>query len=189
MAGHRSSLPLRLQQILSGGRAMWPELKLEHDANDVRDVLDLTLSMDTDEEKLILHERAEVDDFELIPCGRNITVGGENKHEYVTHVAENWRTTAIRPQINAFMESFRINVHGKLLLFFCLTDSLRSTSNQWMIYEQTPSVLATTMHPPSSNGSGKLFRVSARRIVEFDSCNLSLAPPRYLSLSEASSFP
>lgn len=48
----------------------------------------------------------QVDDFELIPGGRNITVGGENKHEYVTHVAENWRTTAIRPQINAFMESF-----------------------------------------------------------------------------------
>ncbi|CAL9776845.1 unnamed protein product [Musa acuminata subsp. burmannicoides] len=35
MAGHRSSLPLRLQQILSGGRAMWPELKLEHDARDL----------------------------------------------------------------------------------------------------------------------------------------------------------
>ncbi|CAL9155928.1 unnamed protein product [Musa hybrid cultivar] len=45
--------------------------------------------MDTDEEKLILHERAEVvDDFELIPGGRNITVGGENKHEYVTHELE-----------------------------------------------------------------------------------------------------
>ncbi|THU43665.1 hypothetical protein C4D60_Mb00t01430 [Musa balbisiana] len=68
--------------------------------------------MDTNEEKLILHEGScsscyyfsftklenmyhghfhracpvlQVDDFELIPGGRNITVGGENKHEYVNH--------------------------------------------------------------------------------------------------------
>nr|XP_040247435.2 E3 ubiquitin-protein ligase UPL1-like [Aegilops tauschii subsp. strangulata] len=75
--------------------------------NDINDVLDLTFSMDADEEKLILYEKAEVTDCELIPGGRNIRVTEENKHEYVDRVAEHRLTTAIRPQINAFMEGFR----------------------------------------------------------------------------------
>ncbi|KAH7670367.1 E3 ubiquitin-protein ligase HUWE1 protein [Dioscorea alata] len=86
--------------------------------NDITDVLDLTFSMDADEEKLILYERAEVTDSELIPGGRNIRVTEENKHEYVDRVAEHRLTTAIRPQINAFMEGFNELIPRELISIF-----------------------------------------------------------------------
>ncbi|KAJ4962286.1 hypothetical protein NE237_022225 [Protea cynaroides] len=86
--------------------------------NDTSDVLDLTFSMDADEEKLILYERAEVTDYELIPGGRNIRVTEENKHEYVGLVAEHRLTTAIRPQINAFMEGFNELIPRDLISIF-----------------------------------------------------------------------
>ncbi|CAA6653418.1 unnamed protein product [Spirodela intermedia] len=86
--------------------------------NDINDVLDLTFSMDADEEKLILYERAEVTDYELIPGGRNIRVTEENKHEYVDLVAEHRLTTAIRPQINAFMEGFNDLIPKDLISIF-----------------------------------------------------------------------
>lgn len=86
--------------------------------NDISDVLDLTFSMDADEEKLILYEKAEVTDCELIPGGRNIRVTEENKHEYVDRVAEHRLTTAIRPQINAFMEGFNELIPRELISIF-----------------------------------------------------------------------
>ncbi|XP_042384907.1 E3 ubiquitin-protein ligase UPL1-like [Zingiber officinale] len=86
--------------------------------NDISDVLDLTFSMDADEEKLILYEKAEVTDSELIPGGRNIRVTEENKHEYVDRVAEHLLTTAIRPQINAFMEGFNELIPKDLISIF-----------------------------------------------------------------------
>ncbi|KAI3942446.1 hypothetical protein MKW98_013098 [Papaver atlanticum] len=86
--------------------------------NDISDVLDLTFSMDADEEKLILYERAEVTDYELIPGGRNIRVTEENKHEYVDLVAEHRLTTAIRPQINAFLEGFNELISRELISIF-----------------------------------------------------------------------
>nr|XP_009404258.1 PREDICTED: E3 ubiquitin-protein ligase UPL1-like [Musa acuminata subsp. malaccensis] len=86
--------------------------------NDISDVLDVTFSMDADEEKLILYERAEVTDCELIPGGRNIRVTEENKHEYVDRVAEHLLTTAIRPQINAFMEGFTELIPRDLISIF-----------------------------------------------------------------------
>ncbi|KAF8411336.1 hypothetical protein HHK36_003883 [Tetracentron sinense] len=86
--------------------------------NDIRDGLDLTFSMDADEEKLILYERAEVTDYELIPGGRNIRVTEENKHEYVDLVAEHRLTTAIRPQINAFLEGFNELILRDLISIF-----------------------------------------------------------------------
>lgn len=86
--------------------------------NDISDVLDLTFSMDADEEKLILYERAEVTDCELIPGGRNIRVTEENKHEYVDRVVEHRLTTAIRPQINAFMEGFSELIPRELISIF-----------------------------------------------------------------------
>ncbi|KAF6160653.1 hypothetical protein GIB67_019593 [Kingdonia uniflora] len=86
--------------------------------NDISDVLDLTFSMDADEEKLILYERAEVTDHELIPGGRNIRVTEENKHEYVDLVAEHRLTTAIRPQINAFLEGFTELIPRDLISIF-----------------------------------------------------------------------
>ncbi|KAF9603293.1 hypothetical protein IFM89_034642 [Coptis chinensis] len=86
--------------------------------NDISDVLDLTFSMDADEEKLILYERTEVMDYELIPGGRNIRVTEENKHEYVDLVAEHRLTTAIRPQINAFLEGFNELISRDLISIF-----------------------------------------------------------------------
>ncbi|KDO81247.1 hypothetical protein CISIN_1g000014mg [Citrus sinensis] len=86
--------------------------------NDISDVLDLTFSIDADEEKLILYERAQVTDYELIPGGRNIKVTEENKHQYVDLVAEHRLTTAIRPQINAFLEGFTELIPGELISIF-----------------------------------------------------------------------
>ncbi|KAI8548464.1 hypothetical protein RHMOL_Rhmol07G0275700 [Rhododendron molle] len=86
--------------------------------NDITDVLDLTFSMDADEEKLILYERTEVTDYELIPGGRNIRVTEENKHEYVDLVAEHRLTTAIRPQINAFLDGFTELIARDLISIF-----------------------------------------------------------------------
>ncbi|KAK6940269.1 E3 ubiquitin ligase, domain of unknown function DUF908 [Dillenia turbinata] len=86
--------------------------------NDISDVLGLTFSIDADEEKLILYERTEVTDYELIPGGRNIRVTEENKHEYVDLVTEHRLTTAIRPQINAFLEGFNELIPRELIYIF-----------------------------------------------------------------------
>ncbi|GFZ10082.1 LOW protein: E3 ubiquitin ligase-like protein [Actinidia rufa] len=86
--------------------------------NDISDVLDLTFSIDADEEKLILYERTQVTDYELIPGGRNIRVTEENKHKYVDLIAEHRLTTAIRPQINAFLEGFNELIHRDLISIF-----------------------------------------------------------------------
>lgn len=117
-------------------------------------MLDLTFSVDADEEKLILYEKNEVPsvlyssglfrfllnlflivrsapvidmvssnnlqvtDYELIPGGRNIRVTEENKHEYVDRIAEHRLTTAIRPQINAFLEGFNELIQKDLISIF-----------------------------------------------------------------------
>ncbi|XP_022131797.1 E3 ubiquitin-protein ligase UPL2-like isoform X2 [Momordica charantia] len=86
--------------------------------NDISDVLDLTFSVDADEEKLILYERTEVTDYELIPGGRNIKVTEENKYQYVDLVVEHQLTTAIRPQINAFLEGFHELIPRELISIF-----------------------------------------------------------------------
>ncbi|XP_071741749.1 E3 ubiquitin-protein ligase UPL2-like [Rutidosis leptorrhynchoides] len=86
--------------------------------NDISDILDLTFSIDADEEKMILCERSEVTDHELIPGGRNVRVTEENKHEYVDLIAEHRLTTAIRPQINAFLEGFNELVSRDLISIF-----------------------------------------------------------------------
>lgn len=86
--------------------------------NDISDLLDLTFSIDADEEKLILYERTQVTDYELIPGGRNIKVTEENKHQYVDLIAEHRLTTAIRPQINAFLEGFNELIARELISIF-----------------------------------------------------------------------
>ncbi|XVE95159.1 hypothetical protein REPUB_Repub02eG0072400 [Reevesia pubescens] len=86
--------------------------------NDISDVLGLTFSIDADEEKLILYERTQVTDYELIPGGRNVKVTEENKHQYVDLVAEHRLTTAIRPQINAFLEGFTELIPRELISIF-----------------------------------------------------------------------
>jgi E3 ubiquitin-protein ligase HUWE1 len=60
----------------------------------------------------------QVTDSELIPGGRNIRVTEENKHEYVDRVVEHRLTTAIRPQINAFMEGFNELIPRELISIF-----------------------------------------------------------------------
>lgn len=60
----------------------------------------------------------QVSDYELIPGGRNIRVTEENKHQYVDLVAEHRLTTAIRPQINAFMEGFNELIPRDLISIF-----------------------------------------------------------------------
>ncbi|KAJ0858811.1 putative HECT domain, armadillo-like helical, HECT, E3 ligase catalytic domain-containing protein [Helianthus annuus] len=86
--------------------------------NDVSDILDLTFSMDADEEKHILYEKTEVTDYELKPGGRNIRVTEETKHEYVDLVAEHILTNAIRPQINSFLEGFNELIPRELISIF-----------------------------------------------------------------------
>nr|KYP72309.1 E3 ubiquitin-protein ligase UPL1 [Cajanus cajan] len=93
-------------------------LKWMLEASAFIDVLDLTFSIDADEEKLILYERTEVTDYELIPGGRNIKVTEENKHQYVDLVAEHRLTTAIRPQINSFLEGFNELIPRELISIF-----------------------------------------------------------------------
>jgi E3 ubiquitin-protein ligase HUWE1 len=60
----------------------------------------------------------QVTDCELIPGGRNIRVTEENKHQYVDRVAEHRLTTAIRPQINAFLEGFNELIPRELISIF-----------------------------------------------------------------------
>lgn len=60
----------------------------------------------------------QVTDYELIPGGRNIKVTEENKHQYVDLVAEHRLTTAIRPQINAFLEGFTELIPRELISIF-----------------------------------------------------------------------
>lgn len=57
-------------------------------------------------------------DCELIPGGRNIRVTEDNKHKYVDLVAEHRLTTAIRPQINAFLEGFNELIPRDLISIF-----------------------------------------------------------------------
>ncbi|GAA0160727.1 ubiquitin-protein ligase [Lithospermum erythrorhizon] len=86
--------------------------------NDVNDILDLTFSMDADEEKHILYEKTEVTDYELKPGGRNLRVTEETKYEYVDLVADHILTNAIRPQINSFLEGFNELVPRELISIF-----------------------------------------------------------------------
>uniref|UniRef100_A0A1D1YBZ7 HECT-type E3 ubiquitin transferase n=1 Tax=Anthurium amnicola TaxID=1678845 RepID=A0A1D1YBZ7_9ARAE len=86
--------------------------------NDVSEIPDLTFSMDADEEKHILYEKTEVTDYELKPGGRNIRVTEETKHEYVDLVAEHILSTAIRPQINSFLEGFHDLIPRELICIF-----------------------------------------------------------------------
>ncbi|CAA7050793.1 unnamed protein product [Microthlaspi erraticum] len=86
--------------------------------NDLSDILDLTFSMEADEETHILYEKAEVTDYELKPGGRNIRVTEETKHEYVDLVAGHKLTNAIRPQINAFLEGFNELIPRELVSIF-----------------------------------------------------------------------
>eukprot|EP00891_Asterochloris_glomerata_P006130 jgi/Astpho2/6130/e_gw1.00084.51.1_t len=68
--------------------------------NDITDVLDLTFTEETD-----YFGKKEL--VELKPGGQNLKVTEENKREYVNLVARHRMTTAIKAQINAFLQGFR----------------------------------------------------------------------------------
>lgn len=86
--------------------------------NDITGVLDLTFAVEADEEQHILYEKQQLHDHELKPGGRDIPVTEANKHEYVNLVAEHRMTTAIRPQITAFLEGFHELIPKELIAVF-----------------------------------------------------------------------
>ncbi len=55
------------------------------------------------------NEFGRMEMVDLIPGGRNISVTDENKFDYVQRVAAHRMTSAIRPQIEAFLEGFHGN--------------------------------------------------------------------------------
>ncbi len=56
------------------------------------------------------NEFGRVEIVDLVPDGRNIPVTDENKFDYVQRVAAHRMTSAIQPQIDAFLEGFHGNV-------------------------------------------------------------------------------
>lgn len=62
--------------------------------------------------------KLQVTDYELKPGGRNIRVTEDTKHEYIDLVAEHILSTAIRPQINSFLEGFNELIPGELISIF-----------------------------------------------------------------------
>lgn len=79
--------------------------------NDITDIIDLTFSIETD----FFGTKETVD---LKPDGRNIPVTEANKREYVTLVTEQKLTTAIKDQINAFVQGFHDVIPASLIQIF-----------------------------------------------------------------------
>ncbi|KAI8978993.1 hypothetical protein BDB01DRAFT_852215 [Pilobolus umbonatus] len=79
--------------------------------NDITDIIDLTFSMETD----YFGTKETID---LKPNGRMIPVTEANKHEYVTLVTEQKLTTAIKDQINAFVQGFHDIIPAPLIQIF-----------------------------------------------------------------------
>lgn len=81
----------------------------------------------------------QVTDYELKPGGRNIRVTEETKQEYVDLVAEHILTTAIRPQINAFLDGFIELVPRDLISLFndkeleLLISGLPEIDREWIL--------------------------------------------------------
>ncbi|KAI9321546.1 hypothetical protein BX666DRAFT_2072991 [Dichotomocladium elegans] len=79
--------------------------------NDITDVIDLTFSVETD-------DFGTTKVIDLKPGGRDIAVTEENKHEYVALVTEQKLTTAIKDQINAFLQGFHDIIPAPLIQIF-----------------------------------------------------------------------
>ncbi|KAI9270590.1 hypothetical protein BDA99DRAFT_478483 [Phascolomyces articulosus] len=79
--------------------------------NDITDVIDLTFSIETD-------DFGTTKVIDLKPGGRDIPVTEENKHEYVALVTEQKLTTAIKDQINAFLQGFHDVIPTSLIQIF-----------------------------------------------------------------------
>jgi uncharacterized membrane protein YgcG len=157
----------------------------------------------------------QVTDYELKPGGRNIRVTEETKQEYVDLVAEHILTTAIRPQINAFLEGFTELVPRELISLFndkeleLLISGLPEIDREWlssslnnfhdilfiifvlffqsMIFRQMRNILVILLNLLSSSGSGKLLKLSARRTWR-DYYNLLLEHQRSKGTSHSFAF-
>lgn len=79
--------------------------------NDITDVLDLTFTAEVD-----YFGRKEL--IELKPEGAHLRVTEDNKREYVRLMARHVMTTAIRDQINAFLQGFWEMVPRELVSIF-----------------------------------------------------------------------
>ncbi|KAG2225111.1 hypothetical protein INT45_011794 [Circinella minor] len=79
--------------------------------NDITDVIDLTFSIETD-------DFGTTKVIDLKPGGRDIEVTEENKREYVSLVTEQKLTTAIKDQINAFLQGFHDIIPASLIQIF-----------------------------------------------------------------------
>ena len=79
--------------------------------NDITGVLDLTFSSDIDD----FGQKKIVD---LKPDGRNLPVTEENKQDYVSLITEMRLTTAIKDQINSFLEGFHEIIPKELVSIF-----------------------------------------------------------------------
>eukprot|EP01114_Cavostelium_apophysatum_P006773 TRINITY_DN1823_c0_g1_i4.p1 TRINITY_DN1823_c0_g1~~TRINITY_DN1823_c0_g1_i4.p1 ORF type:complete len:3344 (-),score=945.09 TRINITY_DN1823_c0_g1_i4:44-10075(-) len=79
--------------------------------NDITDILDLNFTSQQEEFGVLKL-------VELKPGGKNIPVTNENKDEYVRLITEFKMTTAIRPQINGFLEGFQELIDHQLVSIF-----------------------------------------------------------------------
>ncbi len=73
--------------------------------------LDLTFSVES-------NDFGQLRVVDLIPDGQNIPVTDENKSQYIQLIAQNRTTTAIRAQIDHFLEGFHELVPPELISIF-----------------------------------------------------------------------
>eukprot|EP00163_Fabomonas_tropica_P003775 TRINITY_DN1333_c1_g1_i1.p1 TRINITY_DN1333_c1_g1~~TRINITY_DN1333_c1_g1_i1.p1 ORF type:complete len:2228 (+),score=681.47 TRINITY_DN1333_c1_g1_i1:938-6685(+) len=79
--------------------------------NDIEGVLDLTFTTEAD-------RFGTKEEIELKPNGANIPVTNENKEEYVALITENRTTTAIKQQLEHFLEGFHELIPRRLVSMF-----------------------------------------------------------------------
>eukprot|EP00899_Mesostigma_viride_P004970 jgi/Mesvir1/14474/Mv05181-RA.1 len=84
--------------------------------NDITDVLDLTFTVEADEQEKILFGTSKIVD--LKPNGRNIPVTEANKREYVELITQHRMSTSIGPQITAFLTGFNELIPREMISLF-----------------------------------------------------------------------
>lgn len=107
---HMLGAPLTYEDIEAVDPDFFKNLKWMLE-NDITDVLDLVFAEETD----YFGRKSTV---ELCPGGASVKVTNDNKREYVDLVARHRMTTAIRPQIDAFLGGFWDVVPQPLVALF-----------------------------------------------------------------------
>lgn len=108
---HMLGLPVNLQDLEAIEPAYYKSLQQLLDTPLDYLGLDLTFSAETT-------EFGAITITDLIPGGRDIAVTDDTKHEYVRLLAHHRMTTAIRKQIDAFLEGFHELVPAELISIF-----------------------------------------------------------------------